>query len=68
MVFKFIKRHLKETIKRGGGGGRGGGCLREDSSPGRIQPAPLLQTQNFLQKILLNFSWCLAVPSITFIL
>ena len=28
-----------------GGGGGGGGGVREDSSPGRIQPKPLLQAK-----------------------
>ena len=36
MIFKFIRRHLKGQLRG----------VREDSSPGRIQPAQLLQTQN----------------------
>ena len=42
--------------------------VREDSSPGRIQSAPLLQTQNFRQKMLLISSLCATVSSVTFIL
>ena len=41
--------HLTETIIRGGG------RVREDSSPGRIQPAPLLQTLNFRRKSFTEF-------------
>ena len=42
--------------------------MREDGSLVRIQPAPLLQTLNFRQNMLLNSSRCLTVSSITFIL
>ena len=60
-------------------GKKRGGRVREDSSPGKTQPGSLLQTQNlrkfslhyyykhktFDKKMLLNFSWCLTVSSIT---
>ena len=43
MIFKFIRRHSTGTVKWKGGWAEvvDGGELREESLPGRIQPAPL---------------------------
>ena len=49
MIFEFIRRHLT------GAAGEMTLRLREDSSLRRIQPAPLLQTQNFRQKNITDF-------------
>ena len=61
LTLRFDK--YSQTLRLGNWG------VREDSSPGRIQSAPLLQTQNFQQKnMLLISSLCATVSSITFIL
>ena len=49
MIFKFIRRHLT------GAAGEMTLWMREESSLRRIQPAPLLQTQNFRQKNITDF-------------
>ena len=45
MIFKFIRRHLKGQLRG----------VREDSSPRRIQPAQLLQTQKIRLKNVTGF-------------
>ena len=60
MIFKFIRRHFTGTINRVEG--------ERGQFSGDNSSYTIITNKTFDEKRLLNSSWCLTVPSVTFIL